>query len=46
MDIIFTPGTSGRPSGECYCELKDPEDVRQAKARDRQNIGTRYVEGF
>ena len=46
LEITFNPSSSGRPSGECYCEFKNADDVKEAKARDRQNIGSRYVEVF
>lgn len=46
VEVIFTSTSSGRPSGECYCQLSTAEDVQNALKKDRQNLGNRYIEVF
>uniref|UniRef100_A0A915ECE2 RRM domain-containing protein n=1 Tax=Ditylenchus dipsaci TaxID=166011 RepID=A0A915ECE2_9BILA len=44
--ITFTSSTNGRPSGECYCEFASAEEMQEALKKDRENLGSRYVEVF
>jgi len=36
----------GRPSGECFIEFKYAQGLESALARNRQMMGTRYIEIF
>ncbi|VEN45868.1 unnamed protein product [Callosobruchus maculatus] len=44
--IHITASREGRPSGECFVELEDAEDLELALAKDRDHIGNRYIEVF
>ncbi|VDK45559.1 unnamed protein product [Anisakis simplex] len=44
--ITFTLTPSGRASGECYVELGDVDDVKEALKLDRNEISGRYIEVF
>ena len=44
--VHMTLTREGRPSGEAYIELASEEDLEQALAKDRQNMGKRYIEGM
>ena len=35
----------GRPSGEAFVELESEEDCTEAEKKDREHIGSRYIEG-
>ena len=43
--VCFTFSKEGRPSGEAFVELKNPEDFKNAIAKDRKYMGHRYIEG-
>lgn len=45
-DGVFIVMTKeGRPSGEAFIELETEDDLEKALKRDRQYVGTRYIEG-
>ncbi|CAH1992733.1 unnamed protein product [Acanthoscelides obtectus] len=44
--VHLTASREGRPSGECFVELEDAEDLELALAKDRDHIGNRYIEVF
>ncbi|KAL1464761.1 hypothetical protein WDU94_004379 [Cyamophila willieti] len=37
-------GREGRPSGEAFVELENEEDCTEAEKKDREHIGSRYIE--
>lgn len=43
VHIIMT--REGRPSGEAYIEMETDEDIEEALKKDREYMGTRYMEG-
>jgi len=43
--VHFTYVRDGRPSGEAYIELATEDDLELALAKDKQNLGKRYIEG-
>ena len=44
--IHIVSSLDGRPSGVAFAEFQSPEEAKIAMARDRQSMGTRYVELF
>jgi heterogeneous nuclear ribonucleoprotein F/H len=44
--IHIVTSLDGRPSGVAFAEFQSPEEAKIAMARDRQSMGTRYVELF
>ena len=44
--ITVITGGDGRPSGEAFVELTSSEDVEQACSKNRETIGSRYIEIF
>ncbi|XP_045467613.1 heterogeneous nuclear ribonucleoprotein H2-like [Harmonia axyridis] len=44
--IHLTTSREGRPSGEAYVEFETPEDLELALEKDRDHIGSRYIEVF
>lgn len=44
--ITISMGNDGRPSGEAFVELTSPDDVEKACAKNRETIGSRYIEIF
>eukprot|EP01062_Namystynia_karyoxenos_P024233 TRINITY_DN19422_c0_g2_i1.p2 TRINITY_DN19422_c0_g2~~TRINITY_DN19422_c0_g2_i1.p2 ORF type:complete len:400 (+),score=118.94 TRINITY_DN19422_c0_g2_i1:67-1200(+) len=44
--INITLGTDGRPNGEAYVQFETAADLQAALAKDRQLLGTRYVEVY
>lgn len=43
--VHITMSREGRPSGEAYVVLANPEDLAEAQKKHNQHIGRRYVEG-
>lgn len=43
VHIIMT--REGRPSGEAYVEMETDEDIEEALKKDREYMGSRYMEG-
>lgn len=43
---VFIVTDYGRPSGTAFVEFATPEDAQAAMAKDRQMMGTRYIEIF
>ncbi|CAD7700378.1 unnamed protein product, partial [Ostreobium quekettii] len=43
---VFIVMDYGRPSGTAYVEFQTPEDAQAAMSKDRQMMGTRYIEIF
>lgn len=41
--IVMTK--EGRPSGEAFVEMETEDDMEKALKRDREYVGTRYIEG-
>lgn len=46
IEISFTNSIDGKPTGECYVQFGSRQDATDAQSKDRQTIGTRYIEGF
>lgn len=44
--MTFTLTSMGRASGECYVELVDKAAAEEAKRFDKQEMNSRYIEGF
>lgn len=44
--IHMTTSREGRPSGEAFVEFEDAEDLEIALHKDREHIGSRYIEGI
>ena len=44
VQLIST--SDGRPSGEAFVGFSSISDADQAMLRDKNKLGTRYVEGF
>lgn len=44
--VVFKFNYDGRPSGICYVTLTSSDQFEQAKLRNRENMGSRYVELF
>lgn len=44
--VHLTTSREGRPSGEAFVEFEDVEDLDKALERDRDHIGSRYIEVF
>ena len=44
--IHIVTSLDGRPSGVAFVEFQSPEEAKIAMTRDRQSMGTRYVELF
>jgi len=42
--IVMTK--EGRPSGEAFIEMESDEDIEQALKKDREYVGSRYIEGI
>lgn len=45
-EIVLVSTTDGRPSGTGYARFASVEDTQCALQKDRQYIGTRYIELF
>lgn len=43
VHIIMT--REGRPSGEAYIEMETDKDIEEALKKDREYMGSRYMEG-
>lgn len=43
--VHLTTSREGRPSGEAYVEFENEEDLELALEKDRDHIGSRYIEG-
>lgn len=46
LGIHMTSSREGRPSGEAFVEFESDEDMNTALRKDRDNIGSRYIEGI
>lgn len=44
--VHMTTSREGRPSGEAFVEFEDIQDVEKALDKDREHIGSRYIEVF
>ncbi|KAK9887206.1 hypothetical protein WA026_021049 [Henosepilachna vigintioctopunctata] len=44
--VHMTSSREGRPSGEAYVELETSEDLEKALEKDRDHMGSRYIEVF
>ena len=44
--MVFTWGRDGRPLGEAYVEFPTEEAQQEAMGRDRERMGSRYIEIF
>ncbi|RZC36291.1 heterogeneous nuclear ribonucleoprotein H [Asbolus verrucosus] len=44
--IHMTSSREGRPSGEAFVEFENDEDLKCALHKDREHIGSRYIEVF
>ncbi|VVC99935.1 unnamed protein product [Leptidea sinapis] len=44
--VHLTEIRPGRPSGECFVEVESQEDVDEALKKDKENMGSRYIEVF
>jgi hypothetical protein len=45
LDVSFTNSMEGKPTGECYVEFPSRELASKAQLKDRQTMGSRYIEG-
>eukprot|EP00803_Ostreobium_quekettii_P005872 evm.model.scf_2585.2 EVM.evm.TU.scf_2585.2 scf_2585:12737-19061(-) len=45
-ESVFIVMDYGRPSGTAFVEFQTPEDAQVAMSKDRQMMGTRYIEIF
>lgn len=45
IHLVTFAENSTRPLGEAYIELQTAKDLDLARAFDRKNLGTRYIEG-
>lgn len=43
--IHMTSSREGRPSGEAFVEFENKDDMTIALDKDREHIGSRYIEG-
>uniref|UniRef100_A0A7S1UFS5 RRM domain-containing protein n=1 Tax=Phaeomonas parva TaxID=124430 RepID=A0A7S1UFS5_9STRA len=46
IGTLFVRDSTGRPTGEAFCEFQTPYEVTLAAQRHRQHMGSRYVEVF
>ena len=46
LDVSFTSSMDGKPTGECYVQFANREQASKAQLKDRQTMGSRYIEGF
>lgn len=46
LDVSFTSSMDGKPTGECYVQFESREEASKAQLKDRQTMGTRYIEGI
>ncbi|XP_044262601.1 heterogeneous nuclear ribonucleoprotein H-like [Tribolium madens] len=46
LGIHMTSSREGRPSGEAFVEFESEEDLNVALRKDREHIGSRYIEVF
>lgn len=44
--VHLTLSKEGRPSGEAFVELETEEDLQHAEAKDKEHMGSRYIEVF
>ncbi|KAI9117840.1 hypothetical protein K1719_011255 [Acacia pycnantha] len=44
--VHIVMNSEGRPSGEAYVEFASAEDSKEAMAKDRMTLGSRYIELF
>ena len=44
--IHLTLSKEGRPSGEAFVELETEEDLQRAESKDKEHMGSRYIEGI
>ncbi|KAL1501944.1 hypothetical protein ABEB36_007170 [Hypothenemus hampei] len=44
--VHLTLSKEGRPSGEAFVELQDEESMQRAEAKDKEHMGSRYIEVF
>lgn len=45
MKVHLTLSKEGRPSGEAFVELETEEDLKRAEDKDKEHMGSRYIEG-
>uniref|UniRef100_A0A914HJA7 RRM domain-containing protein n=1 Tax=Globodera rostochiensis TaxID=31243 RepID=A0A914HJA7_GLORO len=45
-DVHFTSSVDGKPTGECYVQFGDRDQAGAAQRKDRQTMGSRYIEVF
>uniref|UniRef100_A0A915MB08 RRM domain-containing protein n=1 Tax=Meloidogyne javanica TaxID=6303 RepID=A0A915MB08_MELJA len=46
VEVSFTSSIDGKPTGECYVQFGTRQDASDAQSKDRQTIGSRYIEVF
>ncbi|KAH1001281.1 hypothetical protein HUJ04_013512 [Dendroctonus ponderosae] len=44
--VHLTLSKEGRPSGEAFVELETEEDLQRAESKDKEHMGSRYIEVF
>uniref|UniRef100_A0A8D8TK63 Heterogeneous nuclear ribonucleoprotein H n=1 Tax=Cacopsylla melanoneura TaxID=428564 RepID=A0A8D8TK63_9HEMI len=44
--VQITTSRNGRPSGEAFVELEDEDDMENALRKDKEHLGSRYIEVF
>jgi RNA recognition motif-containing protein len=46
VSVLMVPSRSGRPTGECFVELSNDEEVKNALMLHKETMGNRYIEVF